>query len=443
MTRQILSLLLLFTPIVFTGQTKIWNLDDCIRYAVENNPQVKKQQAQNKIYSADKAESLAGFLPSVSAGTSIFSNFGRSIDPDTNIYVTRNTLSNSYDLRASMMLFDGLANIYRVKFAKINRLMGKEQLQGVKDQIALETMEIFFNALYYKGTTGLAKNQLQESIANLHKTERMEELGLKSAPDVAEIRAKEAEDRFLLTQQQNLLNQEIIKLKAKMNFPIEEAFDIADYENVILPESANEDAVKIFYNAQQTMPRLRSSEQSLKASATAHKISRGGLFPTISADAGINSNFSRFMDGGAYMPFWEQLKNKQGSYVGVTLSIPLFNRLSRISETRRAKQRFLIAQSDDEDLKRQVFSEIEQAVADVNGLSDEFVSAEKKAESMEAAHNVNVRKYEEGLIDALELSTSSNRLLNARIEALYTNLKLQLKSKLLNYYKGETSWTEF
>jgi len=41
----------------------------------------------------------------------------------------------------------------------------------------------------------------------------------------------------------------------------------------------------------------------------------------------------------------------------------------------------------------------------------------------------------------LELSTSANRLLNSQVEELYTNLKYQLKYKLLNYYKGETLWT--
>jgi len=59
---------------------------------------------------------------------------------------------------------------------------------------------------------------------------------------------------------------------------------------------------------------------------------------------------------------------------------------------------------------------------------------------MKIAHQVNQRKYTEGLISALELNTSSNRLLNAQIEELYTNLKYQLKYKLLSYYKGQAMY---
>ncbi|HEY5509333.1 MAG TPA: TolC family protein, partial [Paludibacter sp.] len=81
-----------------------------------------------------------------------------------------------------------------------------------------------------------------------------------------------------------------------------------------------------------------------------------------------------------------------------------------------------------------------KTVADVNGLSDEYAHAGKRTESMKIAHQVNQRKYTEGLISALELNTSSNRLLNAQIEELYTNLKYQLKYKLLNYYKGASMY---
>jgi multidrug efflux pump subunit AcrA (membrane-fusion protein) len=102
----------------------------------------------------------------------------------------------------------------------------------------------------------------------------------------------------------------------------------------------------------------------------------------------------------------------------MTLSIPLFDRLSRLSEAQRAKQRLIIARSEHEVILRQIYSEIEQAVADVRGLQDESCSAHKKTEAMLEAHKVNTRKYDEGLINAIELATSANRLLVARLKKL-------------------------
>jgi len=434
------------------AQDKVWSLEDCIEYAIEHNPQRTKQEAQNEIYKINRQEAIAGFLPSLSAESSLSVNFGRGVDPETNTYISTNTLGNSYSIYSQLTLFDGLSGIYKAKLARINRLLGKEQLQNVKDQIALETMGIFFNALYYKGTTALAEQQLQESVENLKKFRRMEELGLKSAPDVAEIRAKEAEDRFLLTQQRNLLRLEIIKLKEKMNLPTEEGIEISgDFNQISLifidsnrvTSPLFDNPAEIFKQAQTSLPKLLAADNSLKAMEAEYKIARGRIFPSIVLGAGFSTGFSRLMDGSPYMPFKDQLKNRQGSYIGVGLSIPLFDGLTRSSEMRRAKQRLVIARSDHEITMRQVYSEIEQAVADVEGLKDESASAAEKTNAMEAAHKVNVRKYEEGLLGALELTTSANRLLNARVSELHTKLNYQLKCRLLNYYKGNISWIEF
>jgi outer membrane protein TolC len=437
--RNLILLVLLLSQTV-VAQEKARTLDECIQYAIEHNPQRSKQEAQNAIYKLDRLEAVGGFLPSLNVGTSAYMNFGRGVDPETNTYISTNTFSNAYEIYSSMTLFDGLSQIYRAKMAKINRLKGEEDLQETKDKIAFDVMEIFFNVLYYKGTVGLAQQQLEESVNNLKKFQRMEELGLKSIPDLTEIQAKEAEDRFVLTKQTNLYNLEIIKLKGKMNWSVEEDLFIADYDEMLLTEKEPENALDVFQQALSTLPKVLSADKSLSATEMQYKIARGRLFPTLSLGAGFSTGFSRMMDGSAYMSFEEQLKNRQGRYVSLSLSIPIFNGFSRSSEMKRSKQRLVIARSEHEETLRQVYSEIEQAVADVNGLADEYLHAQKRSEAMRDAHQTNLRKYEEGLIDAIVLSTSSNRLLNSRVEELHTQLSYQLKYRLLQYYKGAVSY---
>jgi outer membrane protein TolC len=442
MKRKVFLMLALLPALAFS-QGKIWTLEECIQYAVEHNPQRVKQEAQNKIYQQDQREAVGGFLPSLNAGSILSVNFGRNIDYETNTYVPTSTFSNGYGIYTSVKLFDGLSQIYRTKMTKFNQLMGDEQLQDTKNQLALQTMEFYFNVLYYKGTVDIAKQQLEESEANLKKTQRMEELGLKSVPDLAEIRAKEAEDRLALTKQKNLLNAEIIKLKTKMNYPVTDDFTVAEYDSTLIAGKTKDSAFEIYQHAISTLPRLQASANAVKAAEMRYKVVRGGLFPSLSLDAGSQTGFSRQMNSAPYKSFRQQFKDNLGNYVNLTLSIPIFNGFSASAETKRSKQRLIMAQRDDEDLSRQVYSDIEQAVADVNGLADESRFAQKRTESMIAAHQVNLRKYEEGLIDALELSTSANRLLNSRVEELYTHLKYQLKYKLLQYYKGESSWILF
>ena len=439
--KQKLLLTLTLLPALVFSQGKLWTLEECIQYAVEHNPQRVKQEAQIKIYRQDQREAIGGFLPSLNVNSGAYMNFGRGIDPETNTYISTNTFYNSYEINSSMPLFTGLSQTYRTKLAKVNRLRGEDQLQETKDRLALETMELYFNVMYYKGTVDLAKQQLEESEANSKRIQRMEELGLKSVPDLAEIKAKEAEDRYMMTRQTNLLELEIIKLKEKMNFPVTDEFSLANYEPNDLTGRVNEDTYNVYQQATVSLPKLLASGKTVKAAEMQYKVARGRLFPSLSLNAGISTGFSRAMDSTPYTSFEEQMKNRRGTYLGVSLSIPVFNGFSRLSEVKRSKQRIIIAQSENEEIFRQAYSEIEQAVADVNGLSDECRFAQKRTEAMLSAHQVNLRKYDEGLINALELSTSANRLLNSRVEELYTNLKYQIKYKLLQYYKGGALWT--
>ncbi|MDU1905084.1 MAG: TolC family protein [Dysgonomonas sp.] len=419
------------------SQEKKWTLDECMRYAVENSPSKNKQSAQNSIYHQNYLEAIGKVIPSVNAATNANFNFGRALNED-NTYSDVNSFSNNYELSSSLVLFDGLANINRIKMEKMNRLMGKERLQEVKDIVAYDTMEAFFNVLYYKQMVRLAHQQLEQSSNDLKQVKRMEELGVKSFPDVAEMQAKEAKDTYNLTRQKNLQIIAVIKLKEKMNYPIDEGLAIDDYMSETLIAKTAESALDIYNQSVSFLPKALAAEASYNAYKLAYRTAKGSLFPTISVGGGISTGFYRLMDGSDYSPFDNQWKDKMGHYVGFTLRIPIFNGFSKSAQVKRSKAQMIIAENEKNEMLRILYSEIEQAVADMNGQADEYHQAQKQVDAMKVAHDVNERKYKEGLISALELHTSANRLFESRVEELNTQLKYYLKNRLVNYYKGES-----
>ena len=44
------------------AQDKIWSLDECMRYAVENSPKVKQQLYINNTYKAEHQSAIASFF---------------------------------------------------------------------------------------------------------------------------------------------------------------------------------------------------------------------------------------------------------------------------------------------------------------------------------------------------------------------------------------------
>ena len=264
----------------------------------------------------------------------------------------------------------------------------------------------------------------------------MEEVVLKSPPDVVEIQAQEAQCRFDLVQQENLLRLEIIKLKEKMNFPLDSSLLVACCDTPVVAGRSLESAMEVYQQALVSLPKIAALDKSLRAVELEYKLQRSQAMPSLTLQGGYTTDYARLLDGGEYDPYLQQLRDRLGYYVTASVSIPLFNRLGASSAIRRSKQQLRIARYEREETLRQIYSEIEQAVADVNGMVAQYEHAVKLAESMQAAHQVNLRKFEEGLINGIELNTSANRLLESKVEELYTALQYQLKQRLLEYYKG-------
>lgn len=89
------------------AQEKLWTMDECMQYAVENSPKVKKQAYTSDSYKAELNSAVASFFPSMSASVGAQYSFGCSIDPGTNTYNNTSTFNNSYDLNLSIPVFNG------------------------------------------------------------------------------------------------------------------------------------------------------------------------------------------------------------------------------------------------------------------------------------------------------------------------------------------------
>lgn len=442
MKRIILIIFFCSAHLLQAQNNKIWTLNECVLYAVSHSPKVKNQNSTNSIYHQDYLEAIGKLLPSINANTSAGFNFGRGVDQETNNYINVNSFSNNYNINASLTLFDGLANYKKVRIGRINKLKGKQELENTKDMLAYETMEAFYNVLYNQDMVRSTELQLEESSKSREQIKRMEELGLKGIPDLAEAEAKVAEDNYNFTKQKNLLTISIIQLKEKMNYPIEDSLEIEKDDNSMIITKVTETTSDIYTKSIGYNPKIRIADSELKAKQQFYQASKGNLMPSLSVGAGVSTNFFRNMDGSDYASFKNQLENKRGEYISFTLSIPLFNGFSRSASVKRAKAQMYIAQNDRDDALRKLYSDIEQTVADANGQVDEYQQAIKQRQSAEVAHQLNIRKYEEGLLDPILLQTSSNRLLKAKAEEYKSKYFYYIKYKMVNYYKGEPLFTE-
>lgn len=418
-----------------------WDVDRCMSYAVKHNRTVKQRRLEADNYRLDRLKAIGSFLPGISASAGVQYNFGRSVDPETNIYNNVSTFNNSYAAEASMTLFRGGSLVNEVRRSKAALLLGKAALQEAQDNTALETFQAYIDALYYYGTIRLAEKKLAESDSLLYKTRRQEELGLKGRADVAQIEAQQATDAYNLTHQRNLYETAMLTLKQKMNYPAGDSLllntdilDIQTFESIRLTDEHPQDVLRI---ALSVNPTLRQSEMNKQVARMNRKIAWANVLPTISFYGGISSSYYKELHNHDYPDFKTQLDNNLGEYFGVTMSIPIFNRMSGSISLRQARNNYRIACEQYEAQKEELQKLVQQAVQDREGYLRESIQMEKKAASDSLAYHVTRRKYEEGLMTSLDVQNNAATWLESETLLLQSRLTYVMKCRLVDYYKGE------
>ena len=439
----ILTTLVLMTGATLTAQdTVTMNLKECMRYAVEHSTKMRIQQADNRDAQINRRDAiLAAFTPSIDAGSSASLSFGRSVDPETNTYIQTTSFANGFSASASMVVFNGFQAVNNLKITKTAQRMGLTKAQQIEDQICLATMEAYCNVLYYTERQKALKAQVATAESAVRLATRQEELGQKSHADVIQMQSDLAERQYLLTQCRNRLNDALITLKDVMFWPIEEPLKIDGLDvagGLDIPITESEKVSQMVEFAKTNMPSVLLAEGTMNNARLALKTARWQLLPRLAVGGGWSSSFFTYpgMEGYVSAPYFDQLKNNGGEYVQLSLSIPIFDRLSSHSNIARRKNAYDRAQADYEQALQTVEAEVRRAIADRDGSADALRQAATRAELQEEAFELNTKRFEQGLISSIEYQTASGNYLNALAEHLNARLQYFIKCSVVTYYGG-------
>ena len=418
-----------------------WTMQQCMQYAVEHNHEVKQAELKLDNYKAQKTNAIGSFLPYVDANIGAQYNFGRAIDPETNGYTDVSTFYNGYQLSASLPVFDGFSRLHALKAAKASELMGKSTLRKQQDQTALSVLQAFANVAYYDGLVKMADEKVEETTLLLKQTRLFEEVGRKSAADVAQVESQEAEAQYELTRQQNLYASALLELKKAMALPLSEELRLTKGKSFGKDNSGVELGMAEANSSLSTLhPELQTAQYQVQASKHEWRQARASLFPSLSLSAGLNTTYYKTLHSETAASFRNQLKNNMGEFVGATVSIPLFNRLQTITNIRKAKNNYRIAQEALEQKQLELEKLSREAWQDWQGYLKQTVQMEKKVEADSIAYQLTKRQFEEGLSTAIDLHTTSTQLLKSKATLLQCQLMAMVKEQLVHYYRGEKIW---
>ena len=416
-----------------SAQTTL-TLKDCMAYAISNSTKVRIQQAAIGDAQIDRRDAaLALFTPQINAQTVAYYNFGRNIDPETNLYIQTTSFHNSYGVSAGYDLFDGFKAVNNWKISKTGLLIAQSQEKQVEADICLAVMEAYYNVVYYKRLTDVYEEQVATAESALKKAKRQEELGQKGHADVIQMEADLADRQYDLTNTFNKYQSEKMKLADLMFWPVDEelVIDTSLPEWEIEPVSTSS-VVDFALDHNPGVNMASWKELNARRELTTAKWQ---LMPSIGLYGGWNTNYFTYPNQPT-AAFGTQFRNNMGEYVQLTLSIPIWDRLakaSRISKKRNALQK---ATAELDQKRRDVESEVRRAVQDRDGAATAYQQALHKADVQNEAYTLNLKKLEQGLISPLEFQTASNNFLKAQADEMNSLFKYLIKQAVVKYYSG-------
>ena len=161
------------------------------------------------------------------------------------------------------------------------------------------------------------------------------------------------------------------------------------------------------------------------------RTAKGQLLPSLSLSAGWGTDV---VDGTD--PFWTQFSKSMGEHVQLSISVPIWDRLSRQTKVATKRNAYKRATAELDQKRREVETEVRKAIQDRDGSAAAWLQAQRKAEVQTEAYHLNLKKLEQGLISPLEFQTANNNYLKAQADEMGSQFKYLIKQAVVKYYNG-------
>lgn len=438
MKKKICLCLAILASITAQSQER-WSLRRCIDHAIEHNITIRQtanaaQQSAVEVNTAKWAR-----LPNLNASANQSWNWGRTQtaikNDDTGDYSTVyvNTSSNgtSLSLNTSIPLFTGLEIPHQYALAKLNLQAAIADLDKAKEDISINIASAYLQVLFNQELHQVAVGQAALSKEQCARIARLAQLGKASPAELAEAQASVAQDEMNVVQTDNDFRLALLDLSQLIELETPEGFEL-EAPAALLELSPLTPPDEIFQTALASKASIQAAQYRLEGSRHSIRIAQSGYYPQLSLNGSLGTSYYSTIN----RTFNQQLDDNFSKYVGLSLSVPLFNRLATRNRVRTARlQRDNYALQLD-NARKTLYKEIQQAWYNATASESKYASSHTAAMASEASFRLMSEKYENGKATAVEYNEARQKLMKAQSDELQAKYDYLFRCKILDFYKG-------
>ena len=407
-----------------------WTLQRCVDYALENNLTVKNSRLQVDQSEIDVTSAKDAFLPTLSASASEGFNFGRGLTSD-NTYADRNTSSFQWGVNMSLPLFQGLSDVRQLKVAKSAMQQYLMEFEAAKDDLTLNIMAQYIQELYNKEVAKSAISQLSYSTYEVERQKALVDEGKVAEAYLYDAEAQQAQDRLQVITAENDVRVALVNLANLLQLPTADGFDVAplDEEN---PEIPGPDVV--YSRALEHNHSILSARQGIVTARDRVSYARSGYMPRLSFDASVGSSYYT-VAGYDNQPFATQMRNNLSTYLGLRLSIPIFDAFSTRNNIRRARLQETSARLELDRRESELYKTIQLAYTQATGARDKFLTSSETLDKTRLSFEATRERYALGRATPTDFEQAKNNLFRVEISRISSRYEYLLRYRILRFYE--------
>lgn len=477
MKKSVVLLFCLLTTAAFAQDSvKVWTLRECVDYALANNLNVERSVYGVESAEIDHDQARWAMAPSLNASGSYGYNWGRSINPVTNLFTTREIISLSPNANSSVTVFNGLRIQNTIRQTSKGLDASQADLEKAKNDVILTVINLYITVVFNRELLDNAKFQLSSSQQQLDRTIKQVEAGAVPKSNQLNLDAQVATNELNVITRENALNLSLLQLKQALQIPASQSFDIevpnVSVEDLILENSREQ----IYEMALQSLPEVRSAKLKVESSYFAVKAAKGSLYPRLSLNASVNSNYSSANDDAQYQlngttptevqvgyvdvagivypvnnienipniiqtsdsyGYKPQLQDNIFRSAGLSLSIPIFNGFQTRSNIRRQAINRQLAEITLKQTENTLRQNVETAYNDAFAASKTYNSSTRQVQAREEAYRMTKQRFEVGAANFVEYQVAENDLFQAKSDLSRAKYDFIFKKRLLDFYQGK------
>ncbi|GGI21997.1 TolC family protein [Pedobacter mendelii] len=420
---------------------EVITIQQAVDNTLKNNLTIKQAQFSAAITDENLTQSKYALYPNLNASVNPNLTFGRGLDQTTFQVTNQTSLFTSGNLSTNVDLFQGFSKINQIKQNKLLLQADQTNVEKVKNDLILNVVTAYLQVLYNTDLERASKEQLDIANKTLVRENALLDAGNKTLADVSQAKSQVATAELNLTNAQNALSISYLTLGQLMEMQPSQKFvvqaPLIDNLKAVTTTAGTEE---IYNNALNIFPDIKLANLRSLAAKQAIAVAKGAYAPSLSLGAGINTSYSyQFNYAGAFpqSSFADQINQRLGQSIGMSLQIPIFNGFTARSNVRRAKITYNNTLTSEQLAKNNLNKVIFQAATDLKAAQSRYGSTQNAFNAQKDAFYVVEQRYNVGLVNSLDFSTAQTNRNKAEIDFIQAKYDLLFRAKVIDYYLGK------